>query len=294
MRIKPFQYHAASNLPEALSILEKEEGQAKALAGGTDLVLAMKHKAVLPKKVVSLHRIKEMTGVGAADGLLKIGSLATHSDIAVHPELGQAIPVLCQAVSLIGSWQIRNTATIGGNLAHASPAADSAPPLLALDAVLVIASPDGETQMPLASFFTGPGDTLLKPGQLIKEIIIPKPQGRSFGRYLKLMRKKAVDLSQAGLAFQAELDAEGAKLAKVAIGLGGVAPTPIRAAEAESMLTGLACDEAMKKIPQVAGAVVAATSPIDDIRATASYRQLMVEVFFKRAANEVLTSLMPD
>ncbi|KMY66266.1 hypothetical protein AAU61_17470 [Desulfocarbo indianensis] len=291
MRIKPFEYHAASDLREAVQMLSEEGADARALAGGTDLVLAMKHKAVLPKKVVSLHRITEMAAINTEGDEIKIGALATHSELAAHLELQKVVPILCQAVSLIGSWQIRNSATIGGNLAHASPAADSAAPLLALDATLVTTSPSGDENIPLASFFSGPGATILHPGQIIKEIIILRPQGRSSGRYLKLMRKRAVDLSQAGVAFQAELDPAGEKLAKVAIGLGGMAPTPIRAPEAEGMLEGLSCAEALKKIPSVARAVVAATSPIDDIRASAAYRKLVAEAFFKQAAQEVLTSL---
>jgi len=291
MRIRPFEYHAPADLEEALNLLAEFGPDVKVLAGGTDLVLAMKHKTILPPRVISLSKIEGLGVVREETSTVKIGALATHSNLSRNVLLNKSMSMLCKAVSLIGSWQIRNVATIGGNLCNASPAADSAAPLLALDARVVIADSKGEEEIPLSSFFAGPGTTALGPGQLLKEIVVDRPRPRSAGCYLKLMRKKAVDLSLVGVAFQAEVDDSGKKLSQVAIGLGGVAPTVIRAPEAEAMLAGLTYDKVIKALPGAARAAVAATRPISDVRASADYRRSMVDVYVRRAGEEVIHSL---
>jgi carbon-monoxide dehydrogenase medium subunit len=291
MRIRPFEYYTAINQSDVLDKLAKYGPDTKVVAGGTDLVLAMKRKTILPRVVVSLHKVRELDFVREEDSRVCIGALTRHADLAMNTTLNDNFPILCEAVSLIGSWQIRNVATIGGNLCNASPAADSAPPLLALDARVVIASSEGEDEIPLSSFFTGPGATVLKSNQLLKEIVVERSKTRSAGCYLKLMRKKAGDLSLVGVAFQAETDQAGEKLARVAIGLGGVAPTPVRAPETEAILTGLSYDEAIKEIPEAARAAVRATSPIADIRASADYRRTIVEIYVRRAAEKILGTL---
>lgn len=294
MRIRPFEYHSAVNLEDALSQLSEYGPEGKVLAGGTDLVLAMKQKKVLPRHIISLRKVGDLAYVHEGAGRLRIGALATHSQISGNETLRRQTPGLWQAVSLIGSWQIRNIATIGGNLCNASPAADSAPPLLALDARVVIADVKGEKEVPLSSFFTGPGETVLGPDQLLKEIIIDGPGSHSAGCYLKLMRKKAVDLSLVGVAFQGQVDDSRRRLSRVAIGLGGVAPTPIRARGAEAILDGLEYREALKALSDVARAAVKETNPITDIRATAEYRKAIVEAFVRRAGEKVLNSLFEE
>ena len=294
MRIRPFEYHTADTLKGALEMIGDYSPEVSVLAGGTDLVLAMKHKERHPAHIVNLNKIKELAFTETKNGSIRIGALTRLADLGADAGLKENLPVLCEAVNLIGSWQIRNVATIGGNICTASPAADSASPLLALDARLVVADAGNETEIPLSSFFSGPGETRLKPDQIVKEIIIDRPKARSNGCYLKFMRKRAVDLSLAGVAFQAEVDEAGNKLVRLGVGLGGVAPTPIRAPEAEAMLIGLSCREALDKIPEAARAAVAATSPIDDIRASADYRRAIVEVFFQQAAEKVLKALCTE
>jgi CO/xanthine dehydrogenase FAD-binding subunit len=181
--------------------------------------------------------------------------------------------------------------TIGGNICTASPAADSVPPLLVLDAQLVIAGPDGEKRVPINSFFTGPGTTVLESNQILKEIVIELPRHRATGCYLKLRRRKAVDVSLVGVAFQAEADADGKTLAKVGIAIGCVAPTAVRAPQAEAVLTGLPLNEALQKIPECAQAAVSATRPIDDVRASAAYRRIIVDAFVRQSAEKVLNTL---
>ena len=291
MRIRSFDYWAAPDLQEALTELELHGADAKVIAGGTDLVLNMKKKNIQPRRVISLHNLDELDFVQGDDSRVRIGALTKHADIAANAVLKQHLPILCEAVGLIGSWQIRNVGTIGGNICNASPAADSAPPLLVLNARLIVASKKAEKKIALESFFTGPGATTLEPDQILKEIVIELPKQPAAGCYLKLRRRKAVDVSLAGVAFQAETEPDGKTLAKVGIALGGVAPTPVRALEAEAVLVGLPLDEALTKISDCAQIAVNAASPIDDVRATASYRRNIVNVFIHRCAQNVLNRL---
>jgi len=295
MRIRPFAYHRAETLAQALELLETQGPEVKVLAGGTDLVLGLKEKRLKPTGIVDIQPVKELEYIrqeGSQEGLrIHIGALTRHADLAASPLIREQAPVLAQAAGLIGSVQIRNLGTLGGNLANGSPAADSAPPLLALDARVVLAGPKAEEELPLRSFFLGPGETRLKPGLLLKEVVLDLPQGRGEGRYLKLMRKKAVDLALVGVAFQAELDPSGQGLARAAIALGGVAPTPIRAAEAEERLLGLGKEEALAALPGAARAAAAATRPISDLRASADYRRAMVEAFVRRGGREIINRL---
>ena len=291
MRIRSFDYWEAPNLDEALAELEISEGDTKVIAGGTDLVLNMKKKKILPRRLISLHNLKELDFIRMQDSEVSIGALTRHTDIAANPLLKTHLPILCEAVGLIGSWQIRNIGTIGGNICNASPAADSAPPLLVMNAQLIVASKTAEKKIPLDSFFTGPGETVLETGQILKEIVIELPKQRSAGCYLKLRRRKAVDISLAGVAFQAETESDGQTLARVGIAMGGVAPTPIRVAEAEAVLTGLPVDEALTKISDCARIVAQAARPIDDVRASASYRRTIVAVFLHQCAQKVLGTL---
>jgi len=291
MRIRPFDYWAAPGLNEVLNELDLHGADAKVIAGGTDLVLNLKKKNVQPRRVISLHKLNELDFVQSDDSRVRIGALTKHADLAANPFLKRHLPILCEAVGLIGSWQIRNVGTIGGNICNASPAADSAPALLVLNAQLIVASKKGEKKIPIESFFSGPGETVLEAGQILKEIVIELPRQRSAGCYLKLRRRKAVDVSLAGVAFQAETGSDGNTLAKVGIALGGVAPTPVRAPEAEAILVGLTLDEAITKVSDCAKIAVKAASPIDDVRASASYRRTIVDVFVHQCAQKVLGTL---
>lgn len=292
MRIRPFEYHTANTLEDALVFMGQHGPETKILAGGTDLVLLMKKKKAMPQQVFSLLNLKELDFVRAEGRTVRIGSLTRHADLAKHGLLKDDFSILCQASALIGSWQIRNVGTLGGNLCNASPSADSAPPLLALDARIVIAQAGQEKEIALSDFFTGPGTTVLEPHQILKEIVLVRPQSGCAGCYHKLRRRKAVDLSLASVAFQAEADTDGRTLARVAIGMGGVAPTPIRAPEAETVLIGHTYEDALKKIDDCVAAAVAATRPIDDIRASAAYRRSVVASYVRQSAEKVLRTLL--
>ena len=291
MRIRSFDYWEAPSLDEALTELEISGADTQVIAGGTDLVLNMKKKKILPRRLISLHNLKELDFVQTQNSVVRIGALTRHADLAADSLLKTHLPILCEAVGLIGSWQIRNVGTIGGNICNASPAADSAPVLLVLNARLIVASKTAEKKIPLDSFFTGPGETVLQPGQILKEIVIDLPKQHSAGCYLKLRRRKAVDVSLAGVAFQAETESDGKTLARVGIALGGVAPTPVRVPQAEAVLIGLSVDEAGAKISDCAKIAALAASPIDDVRASASYRRTIVDAFLHQCAQKVLSTL---
>ncbi|GAB4255706.1 MAG: xanthine dehydrogenase family protein subunit M [Deferrisomatales bacterium] len=291
MRIRPFDYHAATALPEALELLGRYGARAQVLAGGTDLVLAMKDKRASPEHLVDIRGISELEFVERDGESVRIGALARHADVAAHPLLRRHFPGLCAAVGSIGSWQIRNVGTVGGNLCNASPAADAAAALLALGARVVLADRGGLEQLPLASFVTGPGATALRPGQLLREVVLDLPSGAPAGCYLKLRRRKGVDISLAGVAVHAELDADGRALGRVGIALGGVAPTPLRASEAEALLTGRSLPEALEQLPRCVEAAVAVIRPITDVRASADYRRAVVASFVGKAVRAVLDEL---
>jgi len=291
MRVKPFDFKVAKNLIDAVNQLDQAGSDARVLAGGTDLVLNMKKKSVLPTALISLHQVKNLEYVKEKNGMIHIGAMAKHADLATNPILEKQMSILCQAVGLIGSWQVRNIGTIGGNLCNASPAADSAPPLLTLDAEVIVATPEGDKTIPITTFFCGPAQTVMKSNEILKEIRLKKPVHPSAGCYLKLRRRKAVDISLAGVAFQAEVDASGQMLEQVRIALGGVAPTPIRVPDAEACLQGLSIDEALQKIDICSEAAVSTAKPIDDVRASADYKRTVVNVFVQRCAQHVLTTL---
>jgi len=288
MRIRKLEYYAAEDLGDALALLQEKDSGTKLLAGGTDLVLALKQKNMAPSRVISLGKVRELDYLRCESSQVRIGALTTISTLAENEIIQNTCPILSEAAGLIGSWQVRNVATVGGNLCTASPAADSAAVLLALDARVVIADAGGESEIPLSSFFTGPGETVLKPDQLLKEIIIPIFTGPSSGRYLKHMRRKAVDLALVGVAFSVVLDEAQNQLERVSIGLGGVAPTPMRASAAEAILVGLPPEKAVVKLPQAAQKAVEAANPISDVRASASYRCAIVEAYVQRAGEQVL------
>jgi carbon-monoxide dehydrogenase medium subunit len=291
MPIHPFEYHAPRDLSEAVGLKARLGSNAKVLAGGTDLLPALKSRAIRPSAVISLHAIQDLDYVVKVNGHLRVGALALHADLAQNQLIKDTIPILAQACNLIGSWQIRNTATIGGNLCNASPVADTAGPLLVLNAAVILQGPEGSREVTLQNFFTGPGATDLKPDELLKEIRIPLPGAGSAGCYLKLMRRKALDLALVGVAIQTEPNLAEGTLGKVAIALGGVAPTPIRVPEAEELLTGLSFADAAIAVSETARKAVAASNPISDVRASAEYRRRITEMYVSKGLKALLETL---
>jgi len=280
--VRPFDLHLPETLPEAVEWMTQLAPDGMAIAGGTDLLLKLRGGAISPKALVSLARLSELAELSFdAENGLRVGAGVTLSQLLRSPLIRQHYPVLCQAGSEMGSEQVRSIATVGGNLCNAAPSADLAPPLIALGSRAVIAGPSGERFLPLESFFEGPGKTALAPGELLKEVLIPPPCGRTI--YLKHSSRTYMDIAVVGVAVQ--LAAANGGPQKVRIVLGAVAPTPIRALRAEAVLAEARLDA--EGIEESARLAAQECAPIDDIRSSAWYRRRMVTVLVRRALSSM-------
>ncbi len=281
----PFQYLQPLTLQEATSLLAKKDGEAKVIAGGTDLINLIRTKTIKPRYVVDIGRIPGLDQVRyEGDGTLSIGALTTLRTLETSNDVKQRHPVIAQAAGQIGSVAIRNVGTAGGNLCHASPAADTAPSLIALGATVKILGPAGAKTVNLEDFFTAPGRTVLQRGEILAEVCVPPMPPDSKGVYLKHASRGAADLAVVGVAVSVIWDRGYCRNVKIA--LGAVAPTPMRARNAERMLEGKKIDDAL--IDQVAQAAAAESQPITDVRASADYRREMVKVFTQWAIRRVI------
>lgn len=278
--MRAFAYHAPTSLAEAVQILAREGGGGKVLAGGTDLLIHIKERGLVPNYVVSLRDVKELAGIAfdASSGL-RIGAAAKLSDVAAHPVVLERYPILSQGASLVGSLQIQNLGTVAGNICNAAPSADCAPPLIALDASARLVGPAGERTVKLEAFFVGPGRTVLGPGEVLAEILIPPPAARSGGNYERFTPRQEMDIAVVGVGSVLELE-QGDRCRQAWICLGAVAPTPIRARAAETALAGK--DLSAEVIEEAAEAAAAAARPISDQRGTADYRKHLVKILTRR------------
>ncbi|MEM4740065.1 MAG: xanthine dehydrogenase family protein subunit M [Zestosphaera sp.] len=269
-KIPEIEYVRVSELDEALRLLSRKE-DVKVLAGGTDLVVDLKIGRYKPKTIVDISGIKSLRYIVDEGDKVRIGALTRMQDIVESPVIREKLPVLAEAASMLGSWQIRNMATVGGNLCNASPAADSAPPLLVHEAKIKLTSIEGTREIPITEFFTGPGTTVMKPYELLHEIIIPRKRGKS--SFIKVSRV-AMDLAIASAATYVEVEDNMIKDVKIA--LGSVAPRPVRAKRCEAALIGRRVDEEILR--EAASLVVGEISPIDDVRGSAWYRREVSKV----------------
>jgi CO/xanthine dehydrogenase FAD-binding subunit len=284
-RLPRFDYVKPGSLDEALSMLGRYKGDAKPLAGGTDLIPQVKGREMAaPRVVVDLKAIPGLDAItyDATKGLV-IGATATITAVERSPLVREYYPMLANALTTMASPQVRNRATITGNICSAVPSADSAPTLLTMEAILKLQSQKGERLVPIVQFFTGPRRTVLANDELLAEIRIPAPPPRSRGVYLKLSPRKSMDLAVVGVA--AFVVREGETCKDVRIALGAVAPTPIRESRAESALLGKKLTD--ESIAEAAAAASSECRPIDDHRAAREYRCDMVYVLTKRALTQI-------
>ncbi len=265
--------------------------RASLLAGGTDLVILMRHGRVRPDHVVSLGSISGLDRL-TADGGLTIGALATHHSIEGWRAIARPSTLaLFEGVHAIGGPQVRNVATIGGNLCNASPAADTAPPLLCFDAQVRLASLEASRLVPLEELFTGPGRTVRTPSEVVTEIVIPPPPPDSASAFLKAGRRRAMELAMVSVAVQITFEQDGMTCKTARIALGSVAPTPIRAREAEALLCGKQIGPAVAR--EVGRRAGAAARPISDVRASAEYRRTLIEIMTERAIDRCVERIRP-
>ena len=279
--VKNFEYFEPTSLPEASRLFAQEHAQL--LAGGTDLVIGMKAYTEMPHTVISLQKIPGLAGISTdADNSITIGAMTKVREVELSRDIQEHHTALAEGALEIGSIQIRNLATIGGNIAHASPAADTVAGLLVADAQVDIASADGGRSVPIDELFTGPGQTVLKPGEIITQFRLPSPASGS--HYVKHKIREVMDLAFIGVASSVNLD--NGTISDAKIGLAAVAPTPIRATEAENLLKG---KEITPELIEQAGEVAASeTTPISDLRCSAEHRRDMVNVLTKRTLQRAL------
>jgi len=272
-----FEYLEPLTIGEAVSLLAEHGDKAKVLAGGTDLIVQLKERKIIPDYVISVGRIADLNYISFDEEKgLRIGALTPISDIERSSLVQSRYGIIRQAASQLADVTVRNMATIGGNLCNASPSADMAPPLVALSAKVKLVSASGERIVSLEDFFTGPGATVLKSGELMTEIQAATPAAHTAGIYIKHIPRGAVDLAIVGVALVLTLDPGNGVLNDVKIALGAVAPTPMRVHDAEEILRGKKIDE--KLIEKAAQATSGEAKPIDDVRSSAGYRREMVRV----------------
>jgi carbon-monoxide dehydrogenase medium subunit len=264
--MKEAMFFGETEISKAVKLLGQYRKKAVILAGGTDLVPKINYYKLKPEVLVYIGNLG-LDYIREKNGKLIIGATTSMAQIAASKLVARKAHALAQAARQAGTTAIRTAATIGGNLANASPAADLATPLLAMDAELLLRSDKGKRTVPLKDFFTGPGTTVLRPGELIVEISIPPIKGKT--AFLKLGRRKAMTLSVVNVAVRLEMGGKKCKDARIA--MGSVGPTPLRCTRAEDLLKGKGPDRAL--IAQCSGEAMAACSPVDDQRATAWYRR---------------------
>ena len=260
------------------------------IAGGTDLIPRMQRAAAnVPARLIDISRLSELRFIRVNSGWIETGGLATHAEMVSSPLYLQSAPALQQACASIGAPQTRVRGTLGGNLANASPAADTAAPLLALDARVVLQSVQGQRELALSDFFTAPGKTRLQPGEFIYCVRFPVPAGRWGSCYFKLGRRQGMSVAVASAAVYLQLgDDDRIQIARAAFG--SAAPTPVRSPHVEASLTGN--KPSSELFDQAAAAVQEDISPITDIRASAAYRRRSAQVLLKRALQEAYSQAL--
>ena len=278
--MRRFEFYSPRSLGEALRFLPEKGDRTGVIAGGTDLIPRLREGASQPDFVLNLLEIEELNAIREADQVLHIGATITHTQIAESPALKRTCPIIIQAAASVGGPLVRNRGTIGGNIVNASPAADLACALLALDAEVVLRSEKGGRSVALADFFVGPGQTVIHPDELLTEVTIRLPKGR--GVFHKLGRRQAMSLSVVNVAISLEM--EGKFCRKSRIALGSVAPTPIRCPQVEQMLINR--ETTPELLSKCATEAMRASKPIDDQRAKAWYRIEAGTVLLRRALTE--------
>jgi carbon-monoxide dehydrogenase medium subunit len=275
-----FTYHEPRSLSEAVSLLQTHGSSARVLAGGTDLLVQMKLGKIQPQHLVYISKIPELRFLSEDRGL-RIGPLIVHRDLETSSVVREKYPALFEAPRSVTSVQVRSMGTLGGNLCHASPAADSAPALIALGAQIKIAGGAGDRMLPLEDFFIGPGKTSLKPGELLAEIQVPDSGPASGSAFLKLTRV-AADLAKVNAAAFIQREKDVCRECRIASG--AVAPKPLRLQQAEEILRGKCFEEDLCRL---AGEKAAEEiQPITDIRSTAWYRREVIKVLVRDVLRE--------
>ncbi len=272
--MRHFDYARPATLAEAVSTLRDLGEGARPLGGGTDLLVQIKEGQLRPAALVSLAAIPELGGVRVLeDGSLRVGASATMQEVADHRAVRERFSGLADGAGVVGSYQTRNAATVGGNVCNAAPSADASPPLLALSARAQIAGAGGEREIPVEELWAGPGRITLRPGEIVTAFVVPVTPEGSGSHYERHTPRKVMDIAVVGVASHLELSGGVVRAARIA--LGAVAPTVIRAERAEQSLVGRALTE---ESAAEAGRIAATeATPISDVRGSVAFRRYLVE-----------------
>jgi len=280
MRLPALEVHAPAALDEVFALLAEHGAEARLYAGGTDLLPGLQRGKLRCRQRVARQGVAGLDGISwDTERGLEIGACALLDQVQRHPAVAEHYPALEEAIRVLATVQVRNKATVAGNLCNASPCADTGPPLMAYGARMGVAGPSGRREAPLEDFVTGPGQVALEPGELIEKIAVPPPAAELRSIFLKFSPRSKVDISAVSVAAALRLD--GGLVRGLSLFLGTVAPKPMRAAVAERELEGQAPDAAA--IGRAAAAARAECSPITDFRASADYKRHLVEVLVRRA-----------
>jgi len=285
--LKDFAYACPAAIGDAVAAMQLDG--ARALAGGTDLIPQMREGRRQVARIVDLKRVPELTSISVcADGSLVLGAAASAAHVARHAVVASTYPAVAQSARLIGSLQVQNRASLGGNICNAAPSADAVPALICHQASARIAGPTGQREEALETFIRAPGKTGLAVGELLVSIVLPPVQPRSAATYLRFTPRREMDIAIAGAAAWISLDTAG-KIAAARVALASVGPTPVRAVSAEQQLLG---ERPSRTLFEAAGHLAAADArPISDTRASADYRRSLVHVLTARVLSDCSSAL---
>ena len=283
--MKRFDYFQPQTLKEAFSFMEKVKGHAKYVAGGTDVMVRIRQKALQPDALVSLRGINGLKTI-SHNGGLSLGSMTPLRELDRDPVIARDYPALGQAVWALANPQVRNVATVGGNLCNSAPSADCAPPLMVMDATLQLDGPGGVREAPIDTFFTGPGENCMERADVLTRIHIPEKAENTGMAFLKVGRV-AQDIAIVNAAALLVMDKK--KCRKCRLAVGAVAPTPLRLKNAEKLLEGEEVEPEL--LDRLSEMVKQEVSPITDVRSTEEYRRVMSGILIKRAIKQALGNI---
>ncbi|MFW6114801.1 MAG: FAD binding domain-containing protein [Thermodesulfobacteriota bacterium] len=280
--MKKFEYFQPETLKDAWSLMEKGKGTVRYIAGGTDILVNVKNRTIEPAALISLRRIKELAGI-RRNKELTVGSMTLLRELERDAGMAGQYPALSQAVWALATPQVRNVATIGGNLCNAAPSADCAPPLLVMEATATLAGPDGRRDVSIEDFFTGPGQTCMDSTEVLTQIKIQPLRKHTGTSFLKLGRV-STDIAMVNAA--AILTMNGKTCARCRLAVGAVAPVPLRLRSVEKMIEGN--ELSAELLDEAAQMVENEVKPITDVRSTAEYRRITSGVLIKRAIEQAM------
>lgn len=277
-----FDYAAPTETFEACALLADRGDDARVLAGGTDLIVQMRERGRKIPLIVSLRNLSDLKGIHQnGDGSLTIGAMATGNEVHHSGAVQQHAFFICEGAELLGSIQIRNRGTLGGNVGNAAPSADAAPPLVAAHATANLVGLKGSRGVPVGDLMTGPGQLAVNPGELIQSFTIPALPAHTGTRYVRHVPRKEMDIAVVGVAALVTLEDDLTTIRDASVVLSAVAPTWPHATTAENVLRGQSISE--KLLADAGEAAAADSRPISDVRASAEYRRMMVDVYTRRA-----------